>query len=187
MVVAEPALLPLPTLSSGERQFIESVSLVIEQVGFPRIGGRLVGLMVLAPRPLALEEIAALLKVSRASVSINTRLLIAGGVLKPCAMAEDRRRFYTMEPNFFEHRIQSLDRYLQSLRTLSEEGMHSIAPENTEARQRLQSANLFATFLGAQVHALVPRLRELFAHLPPPAEGAADPAALLADFPDEAE
>lgn len=156
---------PLPTLSAEERQFVEAVGVSVEGFGLPRIGGRLLGLMVIAPRPLALEEIAKLLKVSRASVSINTRILIAGGVLKPHAFEGDRRRFYTMETDFFAHRIQLLDRYLTHMQRLAAEGLAAVAPDNVAARRRLQAANVFATFLGAQVHAILPQVRDLFASI----------------------
>lgn len=160
-------MIDVVSLTAAERRFIESVGLVIEATGFPRISGQLVGLMLIAPRPLSLDEIARLLKVSRASVSVNTRVLIAGNVLRPVAFAGDRRHYYTMDPTFFEQRIQVLDRYLERMRALTGEGLAAIGPDNQAARQRLEAARVFATFLGAQVHGLVPRIRELFGEVAP--------------------
>ncbi|MCK5448733.1 MAG: MarR family transcriptional regulator, partial [Gemmatimonadetes bacterium] len=55
------------------RQFIERMGLAVERMGLTRTFGRLFGLLMVADRPLSLDEIVERLDVSKASVSTNAR------------------------------------------------------------------------------------------------------------------
>ena len=55
------------------RQFIERMGLAIERMGLSRTFGRLFGLLMVADRPLSLDEMVERLHVSKASVSTNAR------------------------------------------------------------------------------------------------------------------
>lgn len=67
-------------LDEAKLLFIEKLGVYYEDYGIPRIGGRILGLMLVSGQPLTAEQIATHLKVSRGSVSTNVRLLASGGV-----------------------------------------------------------------------------------------------------------
>jgi hypothetical protein len=56
-------------------QFIEQLGRLAEGEGLPRTAGRMMGLLIVSGIPLGIDQIAARLRVSRASVSTNSRLL----------------------------------------------------------------------------------------------------------------
>ncbi len=65
----------IPRLTPELSRFIEGMGMYFENQGIPRIGGRMLGLLMIAHRPLSAEDLARILKVSRASLSTNFRSL----------------------------------------------------------------------------------------------------------------
>jgi DNA-binding transcriptional ArsR family regulator len=90
--------------------FVGEMGLTFEADGFTRIGGRLFGHLLLAARPLSLDEIAAALSVSKASVSTDARRLFEKGVVVRVGKPGDRRDYWQIAPDFFaslmEYRVE---------------------------------------------------------------------------------
>ena len=68
-------------MQATDEQFVERLGRFFEAEGAPRTAGRILGLMLLTPGELALDEIAERLQVSKASVSTNARQMETAGVL----------------------------------------------------------------------------------------------------------
>jgi DNA-binding transcriptional regulator GbsR (MarR family) len=152
-------------ISPAEQRFIEDLGLHFEAFGVPRIGGRMFALLLVAPRPLALEELADLLLVSRASISTNSRLFLQVGVLEHRSIPGDRRRFYAFSANAWEHRLQGVWANASELRRLVAVAQSAVAQENSPARDRLEVAGAFAAFLEGEATEMVTKWRALHVHL----------------------
>src|SRR5688500_20277412 len=91
----------LPRLMSNhardkESRFVERSGLIAEREGFSRIAGRIFGLLLLSPTELSLEEIAARLGVSRASVSTEARRLQDHGTVARTRRPAGRTAHYAV-------------------------------------------------------------------------------------------
>jgi DNA-binding transcriptional regulator GbsR (MarR family) len=62
--------------------FIERMGLALEADGLPRIAGRIFGLLLVSEDACSLDDLACDLKVSKASVSTNARMLEQRAVLE---------------------------------------------------------------------------------------------------------
>jgi DNA-binding transcriptional regulator GbsR (MarR family) len=86
------------------------MGLTFESDGFTRIGGRLFGHLLLADRPLSLDELADALGASKASVSTDARRLLDKGVVERSGRPGDRRDYWQIAPDFFaslmQHRVE---------------------------------------------------------------------------------
>jgi DNA-binding transcriptional regulator GbsR (MarR family) len=82
-------------------QFVERMGLTLESDGLPRIAGRIFGLLLVTEKALSLDELAAELRVSKASVSTNARLLEHRGVLELVSRPADRRDYYRIPRDLF--------------------------------------------------------------------------------------
>lgn len=71
--------------------FVERMGMALEADGLPRIAGRIFGLLLVSEDCRSLNELAAELHVSKASVSTNARLLEQRGVLERDSRPSDRR------------------------------------------------------------------------------------------------
>jgi DNA-binding transcriptional regulator GbsR (MarR family) len=84
-------------------QFVERMGLTLESDGLPRIAGRIFGLLLVNEKALSLDELAAELRVSKASISTNARLLEHRGVLELVSRPADRRDYYRIPRDLFSH------------------------------------------------------------------------------------
>lgn len=86
--------------------FVERLGVILETDGLPRIAGRLFGVLILSPEPLSLDELARRLGVSKASVSVDARLLEQRGVLERVSLPGDRKDYYAMAPDLFRRSLE---------------------------------------------------------------------------------
>ncbi len=87
-------------------RFIESMGMYFESSGIPRIGGRVLGLLMIAHEPLSADDIAQILKVSRASLSTNLRTLTVSGLIEKTSILHDRNTYYVFSDSSLEQRMQ---------------------------------------------------------------------------------
>jgi DNA-binding transcriptional regulator GbsR (MarR family) len=133
-------------LSPGLQQFVESMGLYFEQYQLPRIGGRMLALLNLADHPLSLDDMAQQLGVSRASVSTNIRLLVAGGMAEQISLPGDRRDYYHVTSATWEHAlVVNLDGII-ALQRIAERTLANLDPEDAVARDHLTEMVDFCVF-----------------------------------------
>src|SRR5690606_41593620 len=84
-------------MEERNEQFVERMGQLFEAEAGPRIAGRLFGLLVLTPGALSLDEIAEELRVSKASVSANARMLESMHVISRVTRPGDRRDYYEVK------------------------------------------------------------------------------------------
>jgi DNA-binding transcriptional regulator GbsR (MarR family) len=118
--------------------FIESFGRYFENYGIPRIGGRILGLLLVAHAPLSAEAISKLLKVSRASISTNFRLLIAGGLAETITYAGDRTTYYTFPENAWEKTMNVEISGITTMKRLIEQGLNALPPGDSAAERMKQ-------------------------------------------------
>lgn len=71
-------------MDTATAHFVESMGLTLESDGLPRIAGRIFGWLLVSEEAQSLDDLAAELRVSKGSVSTNTRLLEQRGVTPTC-------------------------------------------------------------------------------------------------------
>lgn len=79
-------------------EFVERLGLVAQADGLPRIAGRIMGLLVIYGGPFSFAELAERLKVSRGSISTNSRLLENLGVIERIARPGERQDYFQIRP-----------------------------------------------------------------------------------------
>ena len=94
-----------PTLDHDA--FVEHLGCQMESDGYPRIAGRLFGALLLAPEEESLDHLAERLGVSKASVSLNARLLEDKGLLERVGRPGDRRDFYRVSDDLFRRSMEA--------------------------------------------------------------------------------
>lgn len=144
---------------AGDYRFIEAMGLYFEDAGVPRIGGRLLGLLTLTDGPLSLDQIAERLRVSRASVSTNARLLLSIGLAERASLPGDRRDYYTFANRAWEGGMLSAIARAQTLRRIAVEGLAGLGPGDTAGHARLREAVEFSDLYATELTALLERWR----------------------------
>jgi len=127
-----------PTLQATRKRFIEAGGHTTQSFGFGRIIGQIYALLYLHPKPLCLDEIASELGVSKASVSISLRQLLAWSAVKRVWIKGDRRDYYEAETDFNNLFRNGL---LEMLRKKLDTASHQLASAEASLQQALAEVN----------------------------------------------
>jgi DNA-binding transcriptional regulator GbsR (MarR family) len=138
--------------TSAMLDFVEEVGRIYDQVGQPRVFGRVSGLLWISPRPLNAEEIGSLLQISRSAVSSNIQLAQNFGQAKISNYRDSggRREYY--ESSLSSNITQLFETFVKrfaGVRDLSRQGLKAIEADNQTARERLTAVDEFYSFLVA--------------------------------------
>jgi DNA-binding MarR family transcriptional regulator len=129
--------------------FVDRLGFHAEADGLPRIAGRLFGTLLLSAEPRCLDDLAAELGVSKASVSTDCRRLHERGIVERVARPGDRRDFYQLAPDFFAQIVRHSARRWAAMHELVG-GFTATAPETAvppAVRERLAYLDALSTFL----------------------------------------
>jgi DNA-binding transcriptional regulator GbsR (MarR family) len=155
-----------PPLTPEQQQFIERVGLYFEQYHLSRIGGRLLGLLLLLDHPIGLGEMADLLGVSRASVSTNIRTAADFGLTELVTRPGDRRDYYQVGPEAWNKGIETRIEGARQLRRIAEQGLAATAQTGATAAH-LRELLEFCDFTIAEQIASLERWRARHSERPP--------------------
>lgn len=137
--------------------FIERMGLALEADGLPRIAGRIFGLLLVSEDCRSLDQLAVELRVSKASVSTNARLLEQRGVLERNSRPSDRRDYYRVPPDLFSHTMaQRLERW-QRFHEAIGDARANLPIRSRKVIERLEEYDSAYTFLTEAI-------REALAH-----------------------
>jgi DNA-binding transcriptional regulator GbsR (MarR family) len=144
-----------------EIHFIEDIGLFFEQLGMPRMAGRILGVLLICDPPSqSIGEIAATLKTSKSSVSIMSRLLVENGLIERVASPVPRRDYYHFKPGgWIIYMRQWLD-LMTELHGIAERGLDLIQDRPTELKERLQEAHDMFSAMEKSLPILLARLEE---------------------------
>ncbi len=141
------------------------------RLGLPRSFGQIYCLLLLSPKPLALDDIVTALKISKASTSTGTRQLAAWGAIRQVWVPGERRDFVEAVPdlllvirtafhNFLEPRIQASQRHLHGLLA----GLDAEVQEGIISREEFAQCTERAQKL-LEIHQKIQQAAPLLEHL----------------------
>ncbi len=166
-------------LTPEQQEFIERAGLYFAHYHLSRIGGRLLGLLLLTDRPLGIEEMATTLGVSRASVSTNIRVTADLDLTEQVGIPGDRRDYYRFSPEAWQRGLEVRIAGTLQLRRIAEQGLAALNPSDLVASSRLAELVDFCDFTIEEQRATIIRWQERReklhrAHPPPQQDAATD-------------
>jgi len=147
-------------LTPGKLQFIEEMGLYFEHYGIPRIGGRVLGLLMLTDRPLTLDAMAAALAVARSSISTNVRIGVNGGMVERVSFPGDRRDYYRLAVDTWDSATRAGIESLIQMRRVAERGLGAMESDDEVARARLTDVIDYCAFMTAEQEMSLARWRQ---------------------------
>lgn len=134
-------------ISAGIQKFIDKMGLYYESYGIPRIGGRILGLLLTAPEPISAEAISKTLQVSRSSVSTNVRLLITVGMLEITQKPLDRTDYFILSDEAWSNAIRLRIQGFQELNKIVEQGRQAMESNGHTGNTKLQEMEKWAEMM----------------------------------------
>jgi DNA-binding transcriptional regulator GbsR (MarR family) len=148
--------------SRGERTdaraWVEDLAMALERDGLPRMAGRIFGwLLVCDPPEQTLEDLAAALHGSKASMSTMTRLLARAGLVERMRPPGTRRDHYRIRSGQWEALWRSRLEMIGQVMSLLERGRDLVARRRPEARRRLEELHEQYAWFGRELPRLLAR------------------------------
>lgn len=147
-----------PTEPSAERRFADEFALMGESMGMPRMTGRLWGwLLICEPAAQSSAQLAEVLGVSRASISIATRLLMASGLVRRTTRPGDRSTYFEIDVDALAR--MPAGEMFGALRRQLDRGLAALPDPTAPRAERLRRTRDFYAYVEREVPNLIQEFR----------------------------
>src|SRR5512132_4097721 len=137
-------------------RFADRIGQMFEADGLPPIAGRIM-LLLLRDEACSLDEVALELRVSKASVSTNARLLADQGVLERTSREGDRRDYYQVVPDLFPRMLaQRLGRWQRFAEAVGDV-RRAVPRRSITVRRRLSDYETAWTYMSGAIERALER------------------------------
>jgi DNA-binding transcriptional regulator GbsR (MarR family) len=138
--------------------FADDIGLFYEELGYPRVWGRVLGwLLICQPNTQSAEDLAAALHASKGSISMTTQALVRAGMVERQTLRGDRRTYYRIRPGAWTTVFEEQTRMATKMRELAERGLELLNDEPAERRQRVEELHDLTAFYEQESPAILAR------------------------------
>jgi DNA-binding transcriptional regulator GbsR (MarR family) len=149
----------MPERYYEKKHFIEDISLYFEQMGLPRMAGRVLGVLLISDPPRqSLNDLCEVLQTSKSSISTTTRLLTEMGLIERVPSSKPRQVAFEFKPGGWVAFMRMRLRLMASLHEIAERGLELLKDEPSGLRERLQEAHDMFSLIEEQLPALLQRI-----------------------------
>jgi DNA-binding transcriptional regulator GbsR (MarR family) len=139
---------PMTVFNMHERHFIEDIGLFFEQMGLPRMGGRILGVLLISdPAVQSLTELAEALQASKSAISSATRLLLEAELIERVPGPAARQEYYRFRNGSWVTFMRQRLEVMTDLHQITERGLELIKDKPVALRERLMEAHDLFSFM----------------------------------------
>lgn len=143
---------------SARLVFVEDCGVLFEQLGYPRMAGRVVGHLLLSDPPeQSAADLAAGLAASKGSISTTTRLLLRMGLIERTVLPGVRRDYFVACADGWSRMLHDRLTMTASFRELVDRGLGLLGRGQPASRRALTELRDFYTYFEQEFPALVRR------------------------------
>lgn len=145
-------------VSGKAHQFIEKVGMFFEQLGLPRMAGRILAwLLICDPPDQSMNDLVKVLQASKSSISTMSRMLIQFGLIERTRLPGQRGDSFRIRPDVWDYAFRVGATQITAMRQLAEAGLALLAEQPAEQRQRLEDMRATYTFFEREYPILLTR------------------------------
>jgi DNA-binding transcriptional regulator GbsR (MarR family) len=149
----------MPERYYEQGHFIEDISLYFEQMGLPRMAGRILGVLLISnPREQSMTDLCEVLQASKSAVSTNARLLDEMGLIERVPSPVPRQVYLRFTPGGWVVFMRMRLRLMASLHQIAERGLELLKDEDALIRARLQEAHDMFSQIEQELPVLLERI-----------------------------
>lgn len=142
-----------------EKHLVEDFGLYFEQMGLPRLAGRVLGVLLISDPPeKSLTDLCALLEASKSAVSPTTRLLVEMDLIERVPSPVPRQVFFRFRPGGWVAFVRQHLRLWASMHQLAERGLQLMQDKDPALRGRLREAHDMFSLIEEEMPALLERI-----------------------------
>ncbi len=149
----------MPERYYEQKHFIEDISLYFEQMGLPRMAGRIVGVLLISnPPEQSMTDLCEVLQASKSAVSTNARLLDEMGLIERVPSPVPRQVYFRFTAGGWVVFMRMRLRLMASLHQIAERGLELLKDEDPSIRARLQEAHDMFSQIEQELPVLLKRI-----------------------------
>ncbi|CAN5813335.1 hypothetical protein BH23GEM6_BH23GEM6_17890 [soil metagenome] len=150
--------------TEARNAFCEDMGILMEDTGLPRMGGRLLGfLLVCEPAHQSAGEIGEALRASKGTVSTMTRMLMNMGIVERVGVPQRRESYYRVRPGVWAGLLEVQSEKMSLARALAARGILMLEAEGTTVDGRLREMHDLYCFLERELPLLLGRWKQHYA------------------------
>ncbi len=124
------------------KHFVEDISLFFEQMGLPRMAGRVLGVLLISDPPAqSMDDLCEMLQSSKSAVSTTTRLLQQMGLIERVPSPMPRRIYFRFVPGGWQVFMRQRLKLMMALHQAAERGLELLKGKDPALQERLQEAH----------------------------------------------
>jgi DNA-binding transcriptional regulator GbsR (MarR family) len=144
-----------------ETHFIEDIGLYFERLGWPRMAGRILGVLLISDPPAqSITEIVEKLNASKSSISIMARLLVEVGLIEKVPSPMPRRDYFKFKTGGWILYMQQWFELMSGLHKITERGIALLNDKPADLKNRLMEAHDLFSYLEEHFPSLLEKLRK---------------------------
>jgi DNA-binding transcriptional regulator GbsR (MarR family) len=144
-----------------EKHFVEDISLYFEQMGLPRMAGRILGVLLISnPPEQSITDLCEVLQASKSAISTNARLLDEMGLIERAPSPVPRQVYFRFVPGGWVVFMRMRLRLMASLHQIAERGLDLLNDEDPGLRARLQEAHDMFSLIEQEFPTLLERIEK---------------------------
>jgi DNA-binding transcriptional regulator GbsR (MarR family) len=144
-----------------QKHFIEDISLYFEQMGLPRMAGRILGVLLISnPPEQSMTDLCEVLQASKSAISTNTRLLSEMGLIERAPSPVPRQVYFRFTAGGWVVFMRMRLRLMASLHQIAERGLELLKGEEPALCARLQEAHDMFSLIEEELPALLERIEK---------------------------
>jgi DNA-binding transcriptional regulator GbsR (MarR family) len=144
-----------------EKHFVEDISLYFEQMGLPRMAGRILGVLLISnPPEQSITDLCEVLQASKSAISTNARLLDEMGLIERAPSPVPRQVYFRFVPGGWVVFMRMRLRLMASLHQIAERGLDLLNDEDPGLRARLQEAHDMFSLIEEDLPTLLERIEK---------------------------
>ncbi len=131
-----------------ERHFVEDIALFFEQMGLPRMGGRVLGVLLISdPEIQSLTGLAEALQASKSAISSATRLLLEADLIERVPGPVTRQEYFRFRDDGWARFMRQRFELMGSLHQITERGLALMQEKSADLQTRLKTAHDMFSFM----------------------------------------
>jgi len=145
-------------MSCEKEQYVENIGIYFEQIGVPRMAGRILGyLLICDPPHQSMQNIAEALQASKGAISTSSRMLIQSGIVDKKSFPKDRNDYFHIKSNAWSVHLKTQMSSVHHFKKVIRTGLKLLNDAPSDQKNRLQEMFDFYDWMDQEIPVLFER------------------------------
>jgi DNA-binding transcriptional regulator GbsR (MarR family) len=145
--------------NNQKNRFIEDLSVKMEEMGLPRMAGKIQAALLISDTPhLTAKELAEIVGGSKGAINTMTHLMLRFSIIEKFTIPGKRSTYFRLKDNYMIEMIKHKIKTIKSYRETLEFGMIIVEDQSPEIKERLRKSCELNKFMTIELENILKKL-----------------------------